>query len=258
MKNFINAFIVTLFLVFSFSLIGYAEIVVMNDGKEYQGNIHHQDDNVVFIVCKEDIIKLNKSDIKEIKEDEKTKKKSGDSVIDNIDNTDTVEKNNETIVQIGYDFYGNYLHKGHEKETDSLKGITFGAKYYHYFLDEFGVGLGANLQSSRNLKDIPGKVYFVPAYLSLKLRSVPTEPYKYGYVAGNLGYNFFFPVSDYDTYLNDERGGLFYSVSLGIVYNNLLFELTGAIHSGSAKIKSTDYKIDIEYKTYTFSVGYVF
>lgn len=256
MKKFINVFIAALFFVFGFSLIGYAETVIMNDGTEYKGNIHHQDDKVVFIVCKEDIIKLNKSDIKEIKEDEKDKKKSGDLVIDN--DADVVEKNNETIVQIGYDFYGEYLHKGREKETDFLKGITVSAKYYHYFIDELGVGLGANLQSSRELQDIPGKVFFVPTYISLKVRSVPTEPYKYGYVAGNIGYNFFFPVSEYDTYLNDEKGGLFYSVGVGIVYNNFLFEIAGAIHNGSARIKSTNYKIDIEYKTYTFSVGYVF
>jgi len=55
--------------------MAYAEKIIMNDGTEYEGNIHHQDDNVVFIVCKEDLIKLNKSDIKEIQEDEKTKKK---------------------------------------------------------------------------------------------------------------------------------------------------------------------------------------
>jgi len=256
MKKIRKIFVLTLLFVGCFYLTGYAETIIMNDGKEYQGNIHYQDDNVVFIVCKEDIIKLNKSDIKEIKEDEKNKKKSGDLVINN--DTDIVEKNNETIVQIGYDFYGEYLHKGHEKETDFLKGITLSAKYYHYFIDELGVGLGVNLQSSRELQDIPGKVYFVPTYISLKVRSIPTEPYKYGYVAGNLGYNFFFPVSEYDTFLNDERGGLFYSVSVGIVYNNILFELTGAIHSGSAKFKSTNYNVDIEYKTYTFSVGYVF
>ena len=75
MKKIINVLIVSLFLISCFSLIGYTEIIVMNDGKEYRGNIHHQDDNVVFIVCKEDLIKLNKSDIKEIKEEEKTKKK---------------------------------------------------------------------------------------------------------------------------------------------------------------------------------------
>ena len=76
MKKIINVFVIALFLVLGFSLTGYTETVVMNDGKEYQGNIHHQDDNVVFIVCKEDLIKLNKSDIKEIKEDEKNKKKA--------------------------------------------------------------------------------------------------------------------------------------------------------------------------------------
>ena len=76
MKKILDVVIVALFLTFGFSLIGYAETIVMNDGKEYKGNIHHQDDNVVFVVLKEDIIKLNKSDIKEIKEDEKDKKKT--------------------------------------------------------------------------------------------------------------------------------------------------------------------------------------
>ncbi len=254
MKKNINVFIITFICLFFFSFMAYAEKIIMNDGIEYEGNIHHQDDNVVFIVCKEDLIKLNKSDIKEIKEDEKAKKKTG--LV--IDDTDVVEDNNEAIVQIGYDFYGKYLHKGHENETDSSKGLTFAAKYYHYFIDEFGVGCGVNFQSSRDLEDIPGKAYFVPAYISLKLRSIPTEPYKYGYVVGNIGYNFFFPVDDYDKYLADEKGGLFYSIGLGIVYNRFLFEVTGAIHNGTASLKSTTYKIDIEYRTYTFSIGYVF
>lgn len=254
MKKNINVFIITFICLFFFSFMAYAEKIIMNDGTEYEGNIHHQDDNVVFIVCKEDLIKLNKSDIKEIQEDEKTKKKTG--LV--IDDTDVVEDNNEVIVQIGYDFYGKYLHKGHENETDSSKGLTFAAKYYHYFIDEFGVGCGVNFQSSRDLEDIPGEAYFVPAYISLKLRSVPTEPYKYGYVVGNVGYNFFFPVADYDTYLVDEKGGLFYSIGLGLVYDSFLFEVTGAIHNGTASLKSTTHKIDIEYRTYTFSVGYVF
>ncbi len=254
MKKNINVFFITFICLFFFSFMAYAEKIIMNDGTEYEGNIHHQDDNVVFIVCKEDLIKLNKSDIKEIIKEEDTKKKTGLM----IDNTDVVEDNNETIVQIGYDFYGKYLHKGHEDETDYSKGLTFGAKYYHYFIDELGVGCGANFQSSRNLEDIPGKVYFVPTYISLKLRSIPTEPYKYGYVVGNLGYNFFFPVSDYDEYLVDEKGGLFYSLGIGIVYDSFLFEIAASVHKGDARLKSTTHSIDIEYKTYTFSVGYVF
>ena len=257
MKKGINIFIVVFVCLFFFSFMAYAEKIIMNDGTEYEGNIHHEDDSVVFIVCKEDLIKLNKSDIKEIIKEDNSKKKTG-SMIDNIDNTDVIEDYNETIIQIGYDVYGKYFHKGHEDETDSINGLTFAAKYYHYFIDEFGVGCGINFQNSRELEDIPGEVYFVPTYISLKLRSVPTEPYKYGYAVANIGYNFFFPVSDYDTYLTDEKGGLFYSIGLGIVYNRFLFEVTGAVHSSKAKIKSTTYDIDIEYKTYTFSVGYVF
>ncbi len=75
MKKNINVFIITFICLFFFSFMAYAEKIIMNDGTEYEGNIHHQDDNVVFIVCKEDLIKLNRSDIKEIKEDEKAKKK---------------------------------------------------------------------------------------------------------------------------------------------------------------------------------------
>lgn len=59
--------------------IVYAEKVIMNDGKEYVGNIHHQNDSVIFIVQKEELIKLNKADVKEIinekKEKDKKKKK---------------------------------------------------------------------------------------------------------------------------------------------------------------------------------------
>ncbi|MBQ1609389.1 MAG: hypothetical protein II090_00460 [Elusimicrobia bacterium] len=76
MKKNINVFIITFICLFFFSFMAYAEKIIMNDGTEYEGNIHHQDDNVVFIVCKEDLIKLNKSDIKEIIKEEDTKKKN--------------------------------------------------------------------------------------------------------------------------------------------------------------------------------------
>ncbi len=62
-----------------FSGVVYAEKVIMNDGKEYVGNIHHQTDSVIFIVQKEELIKINKADVKEIideKEEKKKKKKN--------------------------------------------------------------------------------------------------------------------------------------------------------------------------------------
>lgn len=253
MKKIFNISIITLFLVFCFTFVAYAQKVIMKDGTEYNGNIHHQDDNVIFIVQKESIIKLDKADVKEVVEEDKDKKK-----IDFLTDDKLEKKESELILQVGYDFYGKYLHKGFEDETDSTKGITFGAKYYHFFIDELGVGGGVNFQTSRELEDIPGKVYFVPAYLSLKLRSNPTEPYKYGYIVGSLGYNFFFPNSDYTNYIENEKGGFFYSLGLGIVYDHMLVELSTAIHNGKANLKSTTYEIDIEYRIYTFSVGYVF
>lgn len=257
MKRIINILIINLFFILCFSF-AYAEKIIMKDGTEYDGNIHHQDENVLYIVQKEELIKLNVADIKEIQKNE-TLKKQKDSLINNLSNDEhEKEKKSETILQIGYDFYGQYLHKGHKDESISVKGVTFGAKYYHYFMEEFAVGCGVNLQNSRQLENIPGEVYFVPAYISLKLRSVPTQPYKYGYVVGNLGYNFFFPNSVYDNYLENEKAGIFYSAGLGIVYNHILFEVVAAFHKCSARIKSTSYDIDIEYQTYTFSIGYIF
>ena len=58
-----------------FSGVVYAEKVIMNDRKEYVGNIHHQTDSVIFIVQKEELIKINKADVKEIIEEKKEKKK---------------------------------------------------------------------------------------------------------------------------------------------------------------------------------------
>ena len=42
MKKIINVLVIILFLVVCFSLAGYTETIVMNDGTEYKGNIHHQ------------------------------------------------------------------------------------------------------------------------------------------------------------------------------------------------------------------------
>lgn len=241
-----------------FVLHVYAEKVITNDGKEYVGNIHHQDDKVVFIVQKEELIKLNRADVKEIIVEEEKSKKKIDSFIDDLKNNNLENKKPEVILQVGYDFDAKYLHKGSEDKSVSPKGVTFSAKYYHYFMDEFGIGIGANLQTSRELDYLPGRVFFVPAYLSLKLRSKPTKTYKYGYISGNVGYNLFFPNLDYTSYIENEKGGFFYSLNLGFVYNHILLEASVAIHNAKANLKTTTYNVDIEYRTYTISIGYVF
>ena len=72
-------------------------------------------------------------------------------------------------------------------------------------------------------------------------------------VSKNFGYiNYMFFSGKYILFDSKGTGTIFDA------YNNILFEVSGAIHTGSARLKSTNYKIDVEYKTYTFSIGYVF
>lgn len=239
-----------------FVIFSYAETIILNDGTTYTGNIPHQDDQVVYIIQKEDLIKIPKKDIKEIKQDEEPKKKLDFLDIDN--DGQVVEKSNEFLMKLGYDFYGKYKHKGHSTSEDSPKGLNFSAEYYQYLQNIFGLGVGVTLQNSRDIGDTPGSFYFLPIYLSAKLRSNPTDPYKYGYVIGQLGYNFLMPDSEYSDAMDNTQGGLYYALGLGIVYNNVVFELLSSTNTGKSKIESTNANVDIEYLKYTFSVGYIF
>ena len=93
-------------------------------------------------------------------------------------------------------------------------------------------------------------------YASIKLRSNPTAPYKYGYAIGQLGYNIFSADNEYDDVLSDIKGGIYYAGGFGFVYNHVLFEILWSVNQGKGKISNLD--IDVEYSKYTFSVGYVF
>ena len=88
-----------------------------------------------------------------------------------------------------YDFNGRYEIKG--SSQSSTAGIGLAAEYYHYISDSFGAGCGLLVQNQRSAGDIAGSFSFIPAYLSLKIRSTPTVPYKYGYAVAQLGYNIF-------------------------------------------------------------------
>lgn len=239
-----------------FSLASFAETVTLNNGTVYKGNIPHQDDQVVYIIQGENLIKIPVADIKEIKKDEDTSNKHD---LLNIDNDgEIIKKDSELVIKAGFDFYGNYRHKGSTSSEDSPKGINFSAEYYRYIQNVFGIGAGTTIQNSRDIGNTPGSFYFLPVYLSAKLRSNPTDPYKYGYVIGQAGYNFFIPDSEYDDYTDKTQGGIYYAFGVGIVYNNVVFELLSSTNNGRAKIQSTNADIDIEYLKYTFSVGYIF
>jgi len=239
-----------------FVIFSYAETIILNDGTTYTGNIPHQDDQVVYIIQKEALIKIPKKDIKEIKQDEEPKKKQ--DFLDINNDGPVIENSNEFLIKLGYDFYGKYKYKGHSTSENSPKGFNFSAEYYHYLQNIFGLGIGTTLQNSRVIGNTPGSFYFLPIYLSAKLRSNPTDPYKYGYIIGQLGYNFLMPDSEYSDAMDNTQGGLYYALGLGIVYNNVVFELLSSTNTGRSKIESTNAYVDIEYVKYAFSVGYIF
>lgn len=229
-----------------------AETVILKDGTTYKGNIHHQDSKVVFIVQGTELIKILTEDIQEIKKDEEVKKKDENLNFD--DSAPTVIKNNEFIVKLIYDFNGKYQIRG-SSQTSSA-GLGIGTEFYHYISDSVGIGCGAAIQNPRDVGNIPGKFFFLPMYASVKLRSNPTAPYKYGYAIGQLGYNLFSADNQYDDVLSDIKGGIYYAGGFGFVYNHVLFEILWSVNQGKGKISNLD--IDIEYSKYTFSIGYIF
>jgi len=150
-----------------------------------------------------------------------------------------------------YDFNGRYEIKG--SSWSSTAGIGLGAEYYHYVSDSFGIGCGMLVQNQRSAGDIAGSFSFIPAYISFKVRSTPTVPYKYGYAVAQIGYNIFSCSCDE---LSDTTGGVYYAAGFGFVYNHFVFELLWSVNRAKGKYGSADY--DIEYSKYAFSAGYAF
>ena len=117
-----------------------------------------------------------------------------------------------------------------------------------------GFGVGVSGCNPRDAKFNKGEFWMLPMYLSVKVRSKPTEPYKYGYVVGQVGYNLFNPDDTLKKSV-DTEGGLYYGVGFGIVISHIVFELLYSFNNGKA---GKDDKIDFKYSKYTASVGYAF
>lgn len=233
----------------------YAETIILNNGTKYKGNIHLKNEQNVYIVQGDELIKLDVKDIKEIEQDEEKEKRNKNEL--QLDN-DTPEEQtfNEIIFQIGYDFYAKY--NSNKIETSNPKGVTFFAQYHRYINNIFAIGCGANIQTPREIDNLPGKFYFMPMYVSLKVRSVPTKPYKYGYLLAKFGYNLFYCDSKYSDIIYDKQDGLYYGVGVGIVYSNVVIELFYSINNADGKYKIDNSKIDVDYSKYCVSIGYAF
>jgi len=229
-----------------------AEKVILNDGTIYKGSIPHQDENVVFVIQGADLIKIKRQDIKEIKTDDTASK----DVIKTLDLDEelnnVIEKGTEFIIKAGYDWNGDYEADG--EKISAPNGASFGAEFYCYIKNILGIGVGVDGCNPRNAKFDKGEFYTIPMYLSIKLRSQPTQPYKYGYVVGHVGYNLFNPDDTLQKSV-DMEGGLYYGCGIGIVVNHIVLELLYSINNGKA---GKEEKVDFKYSKYTASVGYAF
>lgn len=241
-----------LFILFLFTNFSVAETVILNNGTTYKGSIPHQDDNVVFVIQGSDLIKVSRKDVKEIKKDEKTNRDTIEALNLDQDTEDAIEKKNEFVIKVGYDWNGDY--EAGDEKVSAPNGISASAEFYHYIKNIVGIGAGVGGCNPRDEKFSKGEFWMLPMYLSVKLRSNPTEPYKYGYVVGQVGYNLFTPDDTLKKSV-DMEGGLYYGVGFGIVISHIVFELLYSFNNGKA---GKEDKVDFKYSKYTASVGYAF
>lgn len=244
--------IFVIFILFLFLNFSFAETVILNDGTTYKGNIPHQDENAVFVIHGSDLIKVNRKDIKEIKADENANR----DIITTLDLDETlnkeIEKKNEFIIKVGYDWNGDY--EADNEKVSAPNGISASAEFYHYIKNIVGIGVGISGCNQRDVKFVKGEFWTLPMYLSVKLRSKPTEPYKYGYVVGQVGYNLLNPNDTLKKSV-DMEGGLYYGLGFGIVVSHIVIELLYSFNNGKA---GKNDKIDFKYSKYTMSIGYAF
>ncbi|MCL1901273.1 MAG: hypothetical protein FWG57_07480 [Endomicrobia bacterium] len=168
----------------------------------------------------------------------------------------------EFNVKIGFDFEGRFGADGYTgsagtEKLSAANNVSFAVEYIKYFNQYVGAGTGVSAQIPRGLDELPGQFGFAPFYVSVKVRSWPQEPGLYGYVLGQIGYNLFYADSGFEKNFVPEKGGFYYGIGLGFVYDVFLFEGMFSVNSGKAK-DSANNRINIDYDKFTVSVGYKF
>jgi hypothetical protein len=241
------------FVLFLFVNLAIAEKIILNDGTTYKGSIPHQTDDVVFVIQGTDLIKLEKKDIKEIKKEDTSNKDIIKTLDLDEELNNVIEKKKEFVIKAGYDWNGDY--EANDEKISAPNGASFGAEFYYYIKNMLGIGIGVDGCNPRRVKFCKGEFLAVPMYLSVKLRSQPTQPYKYGYAVGHIGYNFLSADDTLKKNCGDIEGGLYYGCGIGVVVNHIVIELIYSFNNG--KIGKDD-KFDFKYSKYTASVGYAF
>jgi len=165
-------------------------------------------------------------------------------------------KMNEFIFKIGGDFNGRFKRDGNETRTGD--GVSAAAEYFRYINDYLAFGAGISAQVPRGIQDESGRFGFAPVYAAVKVRSLPQEPYMYGYAVGQIGYN---TVYSDKNFAGDLSGGFYWGGGFGIVYQNFIFEFLYTLNTGSVNYKDVlpgGGSVNVDYPKFTFSAGIIF
>lgn len=144
-------------------------------------------------------------------------------------------------------------------------GLAVSGEGVAYLSDHVGVGLGLTCQFPRENADRGGTFNFVPLYGLIKLRAAGKHAVN-PYVIGQLGYNLFYADDAFAGAGATRNKGMYYGLGCGVKIRRfqveLLYSSNKANIQRSGEDRSALYSFtsseDIDYKTLSWSLGYVF
>lgn len=140
---------------------------------------------------------------------------------------------------------------------DIENGVALIAEYVGYTEEVIGVGLGAEYQLPRKIKNNSGTFNFIPVYGILKVRSVPDTNGSYTYLVGHLGINVFNGDNDFKGVGGALTNGLYYGVGFGFEANNIVqVNLLYSWNTGKFTQKFSYYAYDYSYTLHKYVYTY--
>lgn len=144
-------------------------------------------------------------------------------------------------------------------------GLTLAGEAVWYLGRHVGAGLGIAWQLPRENNDRGGMFNYVPLYALLKVRSSSTGMLR-PYLIGQLGTNLFYADAAFSGDGTTKRKGMYYGAGCGVAAGSFQCELLYAGHRANihradsvrAELYSLVRNEDIDYRTVSLSVGYLF
>lgn len=163
-------------------------------------------------------------------------------------------------IKLGVDLNGEQelTDSGESIKVDVDTGLSLAAELFTSMNPNVDFGGGVMIQMPREAtfpSGYEGKFNFLPIYGLIRLKgdSGLTDPY----VIMQIGYNFFYGDSDYESDGVDLDGGLYYGLGAGLLFNRQLsLEFLYSVNNG--EFETSGWKYDVENTQFTLSIGFNF